>query len=184
MTLKDPHIKDVVINQFQASDLILMSKSQLSDKEKQQRTLNLINEIAPEKPVVDLADTPNVKELLLNFYPTTDRSSDNCDHHDHHQIFRSWSIKFDTSLATADVKTLFSQLPSQILRAKGLFRCRNDGLLYEIHRVGVRVDIQRKIENENSGDAAKFVIIGLNQSDFEKTTNILKAIFKSCHVNP
>ncbi|WP_169566306.1 CobW family GTP-binding protein [Sneathiella limimaris] len=183
--LEDPHVGEILIHQVKAADLLLLSKSQLATEDQLRDLSEVVERLAATTAVVDIAAYSGLEELVLGSPIRIDPTpaSSFAHDHDHEDIFCSWSCLLAGEITAGNVRSIFQSLPSQILRAKGIFVNADDGETYEMHRVGQRLEIQKSMANTDNPGVARFVIIGTTQPEFDGIVARLDAALKNIAIS-
>ncbi|MBO0332146.1 GTP-binding protein [Sneathiella sp. CAU 1612] len=178
-TRTDNRLSDIVEAQITGAHMLLLNKCDLvptQDLEKCESVLRGFNGTAPlirvEHGVLsaDIFFGEDIKAGRLK------EISEGSHTHTHEADFARWSVATDTEIDKAALRETLLQLPSSILRVKGIFRASGEDGLWIAHKVGAHIDISRLPTDSSFSGNTGFVAIGLSNQDF---TTILDTAFQS-----
>lgn len=132
---EDPLLADTVRRQLAAADLLVLNKTDLVSSPTLSAVRDWIGRQAPDAFVYETRNADVPLELLCSLaarpaMPTlvsrrTDPSPvsfDERDHVDHAHAFAAWSFETERTFSAKALRALLSDMPSGIVRAKGLVR--------------------------------------------------------------
>jgi G3E family GTPase len=141
---EDPATRDLVFSQIGYSDLVILNKVDLADRERVDRVRSFVEDRLPSVRIVEAeyADVP--LEILIGTRPENpDGATITDDHdHDHNHRFVSWVYRRGGPFDLAALQRTIEALPRSVYRIKGfLFGDGDHDHRYLLQAVGMRVDI-------------------------------------------
>ena len=143
--------------QIERADFVYLAKTQLSTPQNLQNVIQAVKLIQPHARFIQDTDAnfydlifDVVKELKLDVMPQ---------HHHHKNDFQSFAFDLqNTSVSLAEMEDFFESLPTEVYRAKAIFRDVVTQKIFALHAVCGRVEFYE------SGNAQTFgaVVIGKN----------------------
>jgi G3E family GTPase len=144
----DRYVGRQVLEQLRRADVIVLNKVDLVDERVHDELRSWHADLAPSTPV--LSTTHAQVDRAVLFEPR-DRSA--LDRHQpvtpHETVHRTWTLVGDHAIDRPNAERLLAELPSSVVRAKGLVAFLDDPVRRVIHKVGARIAI-----SEASSDPA------------------------------
>ena len=137
--LADPYLGDTLEHQVRAADVLVLTKLDLVDDSSASRVREKLHSLAPQTPVVDVANAREASTLLAlgGRRPGGVVAVPDVTLFDPHSVER---VEFPASVTREGLDRLIAELDEDVVRAKGIARLE-DGELVLIQVVGRRVAI-------------------------------------------
>ena len=155
-------IKDSIINQISQANLLVLSKTDIASRQHIKRALHLIEEYAPNTPVIDKQkqhfDFSIINSVKINQdgIQETQRKS----HNHQHGLYCRFLLYRSHFQSKQELTAFLQQIPDGLLRLKGFIQIQSKG--YLIQMVGRFLEIKQF----NCPSDEYLVAIGLqNQAD-------------------
>lgn len=157
----------IISAQIADADVVVLSKIIEAGQEKTQRIQQHIQNMAPDVQVILFDDKLHPELFLLNTIPKTIRQTD--EHHHIHEEAETFTYQSTKAFQFKEVQEYISQLPSNILRVKGILHCvtkDNKPFVVRIQRVGTHFSFELISPYEKVLSETVILFIGKNiQSD-------------------
>ena len=112
--------------QISAADLVVLNKLDLLDETGQRTAHAWLADQAPGKPVVNAIRAEIPAEIVLGIHSTREPPAEFAVSAVHTSCFRNWSASTDVLLDGERIRTMMRDLPTGILRAKGILWLSDD----------------------------------------------------------
>ena len=175
-TLKGEH-GELALAQISAADLIILNKTDLTDKNRHSKNIQVLNHIKPGLRIFEstFGNVPldlvfahgnmnsNIilENELMDIHVHNVETNNIHEDHSHTKVFSTWSYRTEKKLSYELVKKTFKTLPSSIIRAKGVLYLdifpEKRGIL---NVVGKRCNLNWEKPWEDDAPNSKFVLIG------------------------
>jgi G3E family GTPase len=158
--------QDLLIDQISAADIVILNKIDLADQNQKQQARQIIQKIAPWTRLLE-ANYGNVPlDLLLGFSNSLSSHSTSSNFTSNHSIqFQSWSYQSSSPFNLTKLRKQLSQLPSAVLRAKGiLFTVEHPEERVILQQVGPRITLEIGKTWDNTFTCSQLVLIGTGES--------------------
>jgi G3E family GTPase len=139
---EDPATRDLVFSQIGYSDLAILNKVDLADRERIDRVRSFVEERLPTVRIIEAeyADVP--LEVLIGTRPESPDDAAITDEHEHDHRFVSWVYRRGGPFDLAALQRTIEALPRSVYRIKGfVFGDSNHDDRYLLQAVGMRADI-------------------------------------------
>jgi G3E family GTPase len=157
----DPVTTDLVYAQIGCSDLVLLNKIDLADRERVREVRDFVTERLDTVRMIETVRADVPLSVLLGTRPQGEIGvDDQADHHHHHPGFVSWTYRRERPLAERSLEACIAKLPASVYRIKGFVHTTG----HPQHRVlvqavGMRSDITPFDEWGPENPASTLVII-------------------------
>jgi G3E family GTPase len=159
---KDKYMSDTILRQLEDADIILLNKVDLISRENRKMTLNWLNEIAYETPIIETNRSmvsPIV--LLRDFDRQTKKINAALAPHQARNFRTSLNVP-DMLVDPAEFAERLILENSELIRAKGFVKAL-DGTMQTIQIVGKRIEIAQAPDGVETGVVT--ISIGRQQDD-------------------
>ncbi len=178
-TISDPHVGSVHQHQIEAADIVLLSKTDLISPEEIAALKQRLQKFSACDTIVEMSSAGSYNGLVFGaIHPRDDDEVSGgkiVEPHTHADVFQSWSYRLDNEIPLSELQNLIRQLPPNVIRFKGIFPCKEDGNMYEIHRVGKRTDVQQLQRQQNPENRdSRFVAIGIKHPNFDSQMKVIQ----------
>ncbi len=180
---QDPATRDLVYGQIGLSDLVILNKIDLADRERVDEVRSFIHERLPSVRIIETvrADVPYGVLIGTSRLDTDDpqwtRDELHDHNHDHHSSFVSWVYRRSGLFNVAALETAIKRLPPSVYRIKGFLNGDDE----PEHRmllqaVGMRADVRAFDEwGDRDRNSALVVIADGDQVEREEVEALLDA---------
>ncbi|MGI9324067.1 MAG: CobW family GTP-binding protein [Pseudomonadales bacterium] len=151
----DKYVAQTVRRQLKAADLIILNKTDLCSSEQRERAQLWLDQETGGTPVIPAAYCDVPVDMVLE--PDLKQRVARRERHTH-ESYASWSYSSKASESRAAVESFANALGPEVIRAKGLFACKDGGTL-ELQVVGRRKKVLVRSHSEHAG--CQLVAIGL-----------------------
>jgi G3E family GTPase len=166
-TGRDHRVDHVVQEQIKSAHLLLLSKCDKISSAQKIAVKNQLQKLNPSTSVLEIANGELPTNLIFDLNPAITILEEKPEpHHDHGELFESWSYNSKHSIEPASLQKLLSGLPPSILRFKGIFISAADGTSWTAHKVGSHIDISPYKGPNPLPRQTAFVAIGAVNTDF------------------
>lgn len=138
VTSRDPLVGRVFNRQLVAADLIVVTKSDLVDKDTIHAVEELIRKTAGRTPVVRSSEFDI--DMTLHLPATRPSVASPVQEDVTHEMFSTSTLRVGPLSTVDELESIVSSLPSNVVRAKGVIQTR-DGQRHLVQRVGRHVSI-------------------------------------------
>jgi len=173
-TISKPRLSDIVEAQVSTAHMILLNKCDLASAQELSKCEILLKELNSKAPVLKITRGKLSSEVFFGAEmdpPEGDAISDKPHSHSHEADFARWSLQTDCVIDKTTLRDGLANLPSSILRFKGIFRAKGEAKLWTVHKVGPHVNITPLSPDITFSGKTGFVAIGLQGTSFEKSLN-------------
>ena len=116
----DPRLRDTLLRQLAAADLMVLNKRDLVTAQELAETRAWLEATVPGVRVLEASHAAVPPEALSGV--AAGREPEACAHGDHDVLFDSLSLSCDGALSAAGLRALLAHMPRGVLRAKGIVR--------------------------------------------------------------
>lgn len=175
-----PDLRPTIDQQVDAADLIVLTKTDEASPEQAQAARRLLAERHPGKALVEAVHGDLPASLVLGLGSARDFKAEPPAPWDHAQAFDACALQSSVALDSERLRGFFEQLPSSLLRAKGVLWVAQDPARRQVfQRVGRRWSLQPEEAWENQTPSSSLVLIGpkgsLDRDCLQQTFHSLKA---------
>ena len=157
---EDRFVGTTVVRQIEGADLVVVSKVDLVDPAALEAVRSFVTDLAPEALIVESSHGGVDASVLYG--PAVDRDPAQAEpDHAHLAHHESWSHRWTGAIERAALDDLLDDLPSEVVRAKGIVWCSSDGSNerpWLVQVVGSRRSVVPWTDRDDTG--SRFVCIG------------------------
>jgi G3E family GTPase len=138
----DPVTSDLVYAQIGCSDLVLLNKIDLADRERVQEVRNFVTDRLDTVRMIETIHADVPLSVLLGTRPQDETSVEDHAHHHHHPGFVSWVYRRERPFDELPLEAAIADLPGSVYRVKGFVHTTGhpqERVL--VQAVGMRSDI-------------------------------------------
>jgi len=175
-----PDLRPTIDQQVDAADLIVLTKTDEASPEQAQAARRLLAERHPGKALVEAVHGDLPASLVLGLGSARDFKSEPPAPWDHTQAFDACALQSSVALDSERLRGFLAQLPSTLLRAKGVLWVGQAPERRQVfQRVGRRWSLQPEEAWENQTPSSSLVLIGpkgsLDRDCLQQAFHSLKA---------
>lgn len=140
---QDPEVIASIARQLDAADLIVLTKTDLLDRDTAQAVRDELHRHWPQTPVMEAIDGQLPASLVLGLDSQRDLRSGPPTPWLHSQAFESWVLQSQTPLEESRLRAFLADLAPRLLRAKGVIHLRGKpGQRHIYQQVGRRASLE------------------------------------------
>lgn len=133
---QNPLVGETLMRQFKSAGILVITKQDLVEEEELPKLGDWLREISPDTPIV--TGLPGM-DVLLGSAPFPAKIGHVDQEHSHEQIYERWSMSCDRALSKNELAAILDDLPSGILRLKGVSNGRDGAFAF--HTAGRHRDL-------------------------------------------
>ncbi|USG60889.1 GTP-binding protein [Sneathiella marina] len=139
---QDHRVVHVIQEQISAAHLLLLNKCDRITGSQKVKVLKQLQQLNPSTAVIEVVKGQIPTDLIFDRGGKSNPSDDvGVDPHDHGDIFESWSYQTDEAFKPDEMRKILENLPSSVLRFKGIFLAKPNLEAWTAHKVGAHIDI-------------------------------------------
>ncbi len=159
-----PELAELKLRQIAFSDMIILNKTDLVDKNQIQKVKDWIDDRINRIRIVETSycDVPNEILLGINSFDKNHLDDFELDEgHNHDEMFTTWSYQTERPLSLESLKETIKKLPSSVYRCKGVIHVAEDTQnRFSLQAVGRRTNVENMGKWNGEKPVSKIVAIG------------------------